>query len=158
MNLPALRPPMIFGALRPGMNLPALRPPMIFGALRRIICRSWFLIPAKRALRPGMSLPALRPGVVFASHASTDALQCLASADDLRRLAPCLQLLSEDGEPMTVDLRGFLRSSITSSRQRASLPRMVFRASLPAQQHHFLIDHRCFSAHCVLLATLVGGR
>jgi len=45
------------------------------------------IFPAKRALRPGMSLPALRPGVVFASHASTDALQCLASADDLRRLA-----------------------------------------------------------------------
>jgi len=42
------------------MNFPALRPPMIFGALRRIFCRSWFFIPAKRALRPPMIFGALR--------------------------------------------------------------------------------------------------
>jgi len=38
----------------------------------------------------------------------------------------------------------------------ASLPRMVFRASLPAEQHHFLIDRRCFSAHCVESLISVG--
>ncbi len=73
------------------MVLSALRPPMIFGALRRIFCRSWFFIPAKRALRPGM---------IFASPASQDELPGLASADDLRRLASfILRLVSNCHTP-----------------------------------------------------------
>ena len=67
----------------------------------------------------------------LASGASPPAKGSLASADAFRRLASCKFFLSEDGGPLTVDLRGFLRSSltspvalpgITSSRQRASLP------------------------------------
>jgi len=42
------------------------------------ICSCSF--PAKRALRPG---------VIFASLASTDAPQCIATADALRRIASC---------------------------------------------------------------------
>jgi len=45
--------------------------------------RHWRSFPAKRALRPGM---------FFASLASTDAPQCIATADAFRRIASCLRL------------------------------------------------------------------
>jgi len=54
----------------------------------------FFLLPAKRHHFSGrfsgphfLPKAALRPGVVFASLASTDAPQCIASADVLHRLA-----------------------------------------------------------------------